>query len=197
MNFTPPTADKPSLLTFNELTTFMHEFGHALHGMLSEVTYTSLSGTRQAYAMVTYYGLNEKIGNISYYDSTGQSDYTFTKPYSEKTAQEIDEEVHKLIERSYNKAKEILIANKDKHAQLAQLLLDREVIFAEDLEKIFGKRPFGHQEELTSGDANNNDKAISNDNGNTSISNADQHTPDANESSDNKPSDNETAPQQA
>jgi His/Glu/Gln/Arg/opine family amino acid ABC transporter permease subunit len=110
-------------------------------------------------AMIVYYGLNEKIGNISYYDSTGQSDYTFTKPYSEKTAQEIDEEVHKLIERSYNKAKEILLENKEKHAQLAQLLLDREVIFAEDLEKIFGKRPFGQQNDSieASQDSTSND----------------------------------------
>ncbi len=168
-------------------------FGEVSTGALNDLERV----TKQAYAMVTYYGLNEKIGNISYYDSTGQSDYTFTKPYSEKTAQEIDEEVHKLIERSYNKAKEILMANKEKHAQLAQLLLDREVIFAEDLEKIFGKRPFGHQEELANGDANNNDKAISNDNGNASISDADRHTTDANEPSDNKPSDNGTAPQQA
>ena len=167
-------------------------FGEVSTGALNDLERVS----KQAYAMVTYYGLNEKLGNISYYDSTGQSDYTFTKPYSEKTAQEIDEEVHKLIERSYSKAKEILTANKEKHAQLAQLLLDREVIFAEDLEKIFGKRPFGHQEELSSGDTSN-DKAISKDNSSTSISDADHHTADNNESSDNKPSDNETALQQA
>ena len=104
--------------------------------------------------------------------------------------------MHKLIESSYNKAKEILIANKEKHAQLAKLLLDREVIFAEDLERIFGKRPFGQQEELTSGDTTN-DNAISKDNDNTSVSDEDHHTTDDNESSDNKPSDNETAPQQA
>ncbi len=102
---------------------------------------------------------SQMFDNISYYDSTGQSDYTFTKPYSEKTAQEIDEEVHKLIERSYNKAKEILLENKERHAQLAQLLLDREVIFAEDLEKIFGKRPFGQQNDSieASQDSTSND----------------------------------------
>ena len=116
-------------------------FGEVSTGALNDLERVS----KQAYAMVVYYGLNEKLGNISYYDSTGQSEYTFTKPYSEKTAQEIDEEIHKLIERSYNKAKEILLENKEKHAQLAQQLLDREVIFAEDLEKIFGKRPFGQQ----------------------------------------------------
>ena len=165
-------------------------FGEVSTGALNDLERVS----KQAYAMVTYYGLNEKIGNISYYDSTGQSDYTFTKPYSEKTAQEIDEEVHKLIERSYNKAKEILIANKEKHAQLAQLLLDREVIFAEDLEKIFGKRPFGHQEELTSG---NNNSASPKDNSNSSIDDADHHTADNNEPNDNQNNENETAPQQA
>jgi cell division protease FtsH len=119
-------------------------FGEVSTGALNDLERVS----KQAYAMVVYYGLNEKLGNISYYDSTGQAEYNFTKPYSEKTAQEIDEEIHKLIERSYNKAKEILIANKEKHAQLAQLLLEREVIFAEDLEKIFGKRPFDNNHEL-------------------------------------------------
>lgn len=117
-------------------------FGEVSTGALNDLERVS----KQAYAMVVYYGLNEKIGNISYYDSTGQSDYNFTKPYSEKTAQEIDEEVHALIEKSYAKAKEILQENKDKLAQLAEQLLNREVIFAEDLEKIFGKRPFGHHE---------------------------------------------------
>ena len=131
-------------------------FGEVSTGALNDLERVS----KQAYAMVVYYGLNEKLGNISYYDSTGQSEYNFTKPYSEKTAQEIDEEIHKLIERSYNKAKEILLANKEKHAQLAQQLLDREVIFAEDLEKIFGKRPFGqHNDSIeTSQDNTPNDK---------------------------------------
>ena len=167
-------------------------FGEVSTGALNDLERVS----KQAYAMVTYYGLNEKIGNISYYDSTGQSDYTFTKPYSEKTAQEIDEEVHKLIESSYNKAKEILMANKEKHAQLAQLLLEREVIFAEDLEKIFGKRPFGHQENTVSSEANNVN-ANTKDNGGTTISNADHSIADNNETAENNNSDNETAPQQA
>jgi len=99
--------------------------------------------TKQAYAMVMYYGLNPRIGNISYYDSTGQSEYSFTKPYSEKTAQEIDEEVKKIIDTAYNRAKQILIDNKDKVIILATRLLDKEVLFAEDLEEIFGKRSFG------------------------------------------------------
>lgn len=97
--------------------------------------------TKQAYSMVMYYGLNKKLGNISFYDSTGQSEYAFTKPYSEKTAQDIDEEVHQLIEASYTRAKDVLSTNKEKLIELAEYLLEKEVIFAEDLERIFGKRP--------------------------------------------------------
>lgn len=96
--------------------------------------------TKQAYAMVTYFGMSPEIGNISYFDSSGQNEYSFQKPYSEKTAQIIDNEVSRIIEEQYERAKKILIENKEKHAQLAELLLEREVIFSEDLEKIFGKR---------------------------------------------------------
>ena len=96
--------------------------------------------TKQAYSMVVYYGLNKKLGNISYYDSTGQSEYAFTKPYSEKTAQNIDEEVHQLIESAYKVAYDLLKANQEKLIELADYLLEKEVIFAEDLERIFGKR---------------------------------------------------------
>ena len=98
--------------------------------------------TRQARAMVTVYGLNEEIGNITYYDSSGQSDYNFTKPYSESTAQTIDKEISKIIETQYQRAIDILTENKDKLITLAELLLEKEVIFKKDLEKIFGKRPF-------------------------------------------------------
>lgn len=98
--------------------------------------------TKQAYAMVTYFGLNKRIGNISYYDSTGQQEYSFTKPYSEKTAQAIDEEVHKLIESSYQRAVKLLKNNKGKVDKLAKVLLEKEVIFRENLEEIFGKRTF-------------------------------------------------------
>lgn len=111
-------------------------FGQISTGALSDLEKV----TKQAYAMVVYYGLNEKIGNISYYDSTGQSEYAFSKPYSEKTAENIDQEVHELIEKSYKRAKKILEENKEKLTQLASILLEREVIFAEDLESIFGKR---------------------------------------------------------
>jgi ATP-dependent metalloprotease FtsH len=98
--------------------------------------------TRQARAMVTVYGLNDKIGNITYYDSSGQSEYSFTKPYSEETAQIIDKEISDIIEKQYQRAIKILADNKDKLVTLAELLLEKEVIFKKDLELIFGSRPF-------------------------------------------------------
>ena len=97
--------------------------------------------TKQAYAMVVYYGLS-KLGNISYYDSSGEREYSFSKPYSEKTAEEIDREVHNIIDEAYQTAKKILSENKDKLTQLAKQLQEKEVIFTEDMEKIYGKRAF-------------------------------------------------------
>jgi cell division protease FtsH len=98
--------------------------------------------TKQARAMVTIYGLNEKLGNITYYDSTGQSEYSFSKPYSEDTAMTIDKEISALIENEYQRAIKILEDNKEKLEQLAAILIEKEVIFKDDLETIFGKRPF-------------------------------------------------------
>lgn len=98
--------------------------------------------TKQAYAMVAFYGMGKSLKNISYYDSSGQNEYGFTKPYSERTAEEIDKEVSIIIELAYQKAKELLSKHKIGLTQLADLLLEREVIFAEDLEAIFGKRAF-------------------------------------------------------
>ncbi|MCW1954262.1 MAG: ATP-dependent zinc metalloprotease FtsH [Flavobacteriia bacterium] len=98
--------------------------------------------TKQARAMVTVYGLNDSLGNITYYDSSGQSEYGFTKPYSEETAQKIDKEISILIEAQYQRAIELLSDNKEKLTTLAKRLLEKEVIFKDDLEKIFGKRPF-------------------------------------------------------
>ncbi|MCG3166471.1 MAG: ATP-dependent zinc metalloprotease FtsH [Bacteroidia bacterium] len=118
-------------------------FGKISTGALSDLEKI----TKQAYAMVTMYGLNEKIGNISYYDSSGQSEYMLGKPYSEETAKIIDEEVSKMIEAAYARTKRILSENKHMLSQLADLLLEREVIFKEDLEKIFGKRKFGNEEQ--------------------------------------------------
>jgi len=103
--------------------------------------------TKQARAMVTIYGLNDKIGNLTYYDSTGESEYSFTKPYSEKTAELIDKEISKLIETQYQRAISILEKHKDKLTELANVLLEKEVIFKDNLLKIFGKRPFDKKEE--------------------------------------------------
>jgi cell division protease FtsH len=98
--------------------------------------------TKQARAMVTVYGLNEKLGNVTYYDSGGQNEYGFTKPYSEETAKVIDQEISALIESQYQRAIHILEENKDKLNQLADILVLKEVIFKDDLETIFGKRNF-------------------------------------------------------
>ncbi|MBN2730000.1 MAG: ATP-dependent zinc metalloprotease FtsH [Bacteroidales bacterium] len=98
--------------------------------------------TKQAYASVAYFGLNKKIGNISFFDSSGSQEFYFTKPYSEKTAEIIDQEVHNIVEEAYERAKKLIADNKDKVTALAELLLEKEVIFREDVEKIFGPRPF-------------------------------------------------------
>ena len=98
--------------------------------------------TQQARAMVSVYGLNDVIGNITYYDSTGQSEYNFSKPYSENTAQKIDHEISEIIEKQYNRAIDILKTSKDKLTVLAERLLEKEVIFKDDLENILGVRPF-------------------------------------------------------
>jgi AFG3 family protein len=99
--------------------------------------------TKQAYAMVSYFGLSDKVGNLSFYDSTGQTEYSFTKPYSEQTAELIDKEVSQLVDEQYQRAVNILKRHKEGLTKLASLLLEKEVIFSEDLEKIFGKRKFG------------------------------------------------------
>lgn len=98
--------------------------------------------TKQARAMVTIYGLNEKLGNVTYYDSSGQSEYNFSKPYSEDTARIIDKEISNLIEEQYQRAITLLEENRDKLLKLADILIEKEVIFKDDLEDIFGKRPF-------------------------------------------------------
>ncbi|MFD1630432.1 ATP-dependent zinc metalloprotease FtsH [Pseudopedobacter beijingensis] len=123
-------------------------FGKISTGALSDLEKV----TKQAYAMVSIYGLNEKLGNISYYDSRGQE--AFTKPYSETTARIIDEEASKIIEAQYQRALAILTENKEKLIKLAEKLLTAEVIFKEDLEEIFGKRPFDEEStELLAEDA--------------------------------------------
>lgn len=138
-----------------QITTYEQMFDElvaALGGRASEEIYFSKISTgalndlekvtKQTYAMVVYFGLNKEIGNISFYDSSGQSEFAFQKPYSEKTAEVIDREVKKIIDSAYDKAKEIILNNREKVELLAQQLLEKEVIFREDLEHIFGKRPF-------------------------------------------------------
>lgn len=117
-------------------------FGKISTGALSDLEKI----TKQAYAMVSVFGMNDKIGNISYYDSSGQSEFVFSKPYSERTAETIDSEVSKIIEECYKRSKEILLQNKEKLIALANLLLENEVIFKEDVEKIFGKRQYERPE---------------------------------------------------
>ena len=102
--------------------------------------------TKQARAMVTIYGLSDKVGNITYYDSSGQNDYGFSKPYSEQTAELIDKEISSIIEAQYQRAIELLEGNRDKLIELAEVLLKKEVIFKNNLETIFGKRPFKTEE---------------------------------------------------
>ena len=95
--------------------------------------------TKQAKAMVTIYGLNDKVGNITYYDSSGQNEYGFTKPYSEETAITIDKEISSIIENQYHRAIKILEENKDKLTALAEVLLEKEVIFKDNLEEILAR----------------------------------------------------------
>ena len=111
-------------------------FGHLSTGALNDLERV----TKQVYAMVAYYGMSEAVGTISYYDSTGQSDMAFTKPYSERTAQQIDDEVRRIIGEAYAMAEQTILANKERLTELAELLLEREVVFTEDVERIFGKR---------------------------------------------------------
>ena len=99
--------------------------------------------TKQSYAMVSIFGMSEKVGNVSFYDSTGQNEFGFTKPYSEKTAELIDSESKLLIETQYQRAVKILTKHKEGHAKLSEMLLEKEVIFSEDLENVFGKRKWG------------------------------------------------------
>ncbi|MFC5044498.1 ATP-dependent zinc metalloprotease FtsH [Aquimarina hainanensis] len=108
--------------------------------------------TKQARAMVTIYGLNDKIGNITYYDSSGQNEYGFTKPYSEQTSELIDKEISNIIEEQYQRAIKLLEEHKDKLTELAEVLLEKEVIFKDNLEEIFGKRPFEKEKEETTED---------------------------------------------
>jgi cell division protease FtsH len=128
----------------------LDEMCSALGGRAAEqIAFNSISSgaqndlekvTKQAYAMVSIFGMSDKVGNVSYYDSSGQNEFGFSKPYSEKTAELIDAESKELIETQYKRAVEVLTTHKDGHGKLAELLLEKEVIFSEDLEHVFGKR---------------------------------------------------------
>ena len=110
--------------------------GHISSGALNDLE----TVTKRAFGMVAYLGMSEKLSNLCYYNQ--QQEYSFSKPFSEKTAELIDEEVKNLIQTQYERAKALLSEHKDGHARLAQVLIDREVIFADDVEEIFGKRPW-------------------------------------------------------
>ena len=118
-------------------------FGKISTGALNDLERVS----KQAYSMIAYLGMSEKVGNVSFFDSSGKSEYTFQKPYSEKTAELIDSEVAQLIEKQYKRAKQIILDNKEKLTELAELLLKNEVIFTEDLENVLGERKFDDEYE--------------------------------------------------
>lgn len=139
-------------------------YGEVSTGALNDLENT----TKKAYAMIVYYGFSDKLKNLSYYDSSGRSDYAFSKPYSEETSKLIDEEVKVLINEQYERAKSILSENMDGLRQLASILIEKEVIFAEDVERIFGKRPWiSRAEELNAESEQvkeNSDSSVSSDN---------------------------------
>ncbi len=164
--------EERSITTKDQL---LDEMCSALGGRAAEqISFNSISSgaqndlekvTKQAYAMVSIFGMSEKVGNVSYYDSSGQSEYAFSKPYSEKTAELIDAESKQLIETQYVRAIDVLKNNKDGHQKLAEMLLEKEVIFSEDLEHIFGKRLWARpmlvsetKKELAPGEPDNTEK---------------------------------------
>jgi cell division protease FtsH len=126
--------------------------GHISTGAMNDLERV----TKQAYAMVAYAGMSDKLSNLCYYNN---QEFSFNRPYSEKTAEMIDTEVHKMINEQYQRAKELLSEHKEGHAELARILIEKEVIFADDVEKIFGKRPWTSRSEEIFG---SNDKSTSN-----------------------------------
>ena len=126
--------------------------GHISTGAMNDLERV----TKQAYGMIAYAGMSDKLSNLCYYNN---NEYSFNRPYSEKTAETIDNEVHAMINEQYERAKELLREHKDGHAELAKILMEREVIFAEDVEKIFGKRPWTSRSEELFGNGNNSEAA--------------------------------------
>jgi len=130
---------------FDELTSLMAGraaeevvFGKISTGALNDME----RATKMAQSLVVYYGMSPEVGNISYYDSTGQNNYGFTKPFSEKTAEKIDSEVRRIVEEAYNTAKRLIVEHREQLDELAGQLFEKEVLFREDLERIYGKRPW-------------------------------------------------------
>lgn len=147
-------------------------FGKVSTGALNDLERVS----KQAYAIVVYFGMNEKIGNVSYYDSSGQSEYNFQKPYSDDTAKLIDLEIQKLIEVAYQRAKQIISENRDKMELLANMLLEKEVIFREDVKNIFGERPFHEENEESKNTQTNTDNETISLNTTEDVSNNDSNS---------------------
>lgn len=139
-------------------------FGKISSGALNDLEKV----TKQAYAMIAYYGMDKEVGTLSYYDSTGQQEYSFGKPYSEKTAEKIDIQVRKMIEDAYEEAKSILRENKENLDALAKVLLEKEVIFRDDLEIIFGKRPFEDSSESAEKSSTDEENSTNGDSSDTS-----------------------------
>ena len=136
---------------FDEMTSLMAGraseevvFGKISTGALNDIE----RATKMAQALVTYYGMSPEVGNISFYDSTGQSEWGLTKPFSEKTAETIDAEVRRMVEEAYAKAKELILTHRDQLDELATQLYDKEVLFREDLERIYGPRPWDEEPKL-------------------------------------------------
>ncbi|MBR3782879.1 MAG: ATP-dependent zinc metalloprotease FtsH [Bacteroidales bacterium] len=130
---------------FDEMTSLMagRASEEIVYGKISTGALNDIErATKMAQALVTYYGMSPEVGNISFYDSTGQSEYAFGKPFSEKTAETIDREVRRMVEEAYAKAKELLTSHREQLDQLATQLYEKEVLFREDLERIYGPRPW-------------------------------------------------------
>ncbi|MCQ2331459.1 MAG: AAA family ATPase, partial [Paludibacteraceae bacterium] len=133
--------------------------------------------TKQAYAMVAYYGMSDNLKDICFYDSTGRSEYSIQKPYSDKTAETIDKETQALINEQMQRAKDILLQNKEGHNALAQLLIDKEVITSDDVERILGPRPWkSRNDELIEANENANDNVNANANQNLNTNNNEENS---------------------
>ena len=156
---------------FDEMTSLMagRASEEIVYGKISTGALNDIErATKMAQALVTYYGMSPELGNISFYDSTGQSEWGLTKPFSEKTAETIDREVRRMVEEAYSKAKELLLSHRDQLDQLASQLYDKEVLFREDLERIYGPRPWESTENVENPEnSDDSDNSEDSDNENT------------------------------